>query len=583
MVVPEMSLIRPLLISASLLPATLVVMAACEVDAPAGVFFAMRDPQGLVDEATSMRLFVFDAKSGSCGADGDFGVAPADAKTFDLTREGCASGTWCGEVTLPQDGSEKIFGVQAQRATELFATGCAVAKIDQDPVEVAIKLFRAVAPACCNNGIVEPGELCDTGVPAGAACGALPSGACGGIVADAVCGCDCGTNEIAVDRVAGAPAPNPGEKTNVVLSFGPGDASLANGLRASFDDTGAGVSGSRDVRVRALDQNLFPIATPPLDTPSSLPIRCSSIAGTARVQTGGSLAPFTATSMIAAYSADTQQQIGSFDAFVVEIGPYGCADAVPVLVNTALGGVTDVRVASGPADTSLVVWQQGGRVMGRIFAKAGGLGTELTIATTGKTPRVAGYLGGFLVVYEGPGAGDDDGIFLKRVSASGTVEAENAINVVTSGVQDQPDVAVLGDGRAIVAFRSGGDVYAQRLTSQLQKVDGDQNAALHAALDGEQAAPAVAGGSPGFFAVAWENQSDGSVRARYLGAGTGFLFNPIDGQNTDFLASSPGIAGARRKPSVAVGGGGWLVMGWHDESGGHPGAFVRRFPLPATQ
>jgi hypothetical protein len=80
-----------------------------------------------------------------------------------------------------------------------------------------------------------------------------------------------------------------------------------------------------------------------------------------------------------------------------------------------------------------------------------------------------------------------------------------------------------------------------------------------------------------FYLAAW--QSDASVRARFFGAASGFLYNPVDGQNGDFQAS-PAEPGARARPAVAVGGNSHVAIGWEDQSVEHTGVWVRRFPLP---
>jgi hypothetical protein len=261
------------------------------------------------------------------------------------------------------------------------------------------------------------------------------------------------------------------------------------------------------------------------------------------------------------------------------IGANGCADNAPVRVNTTDNGVTDPHVAVGPGGVALIVWAQGGAIKGRTYDSTSGLGAELAIAQ-GKTPRVAGSLTSWSVVYEGGGTGDDDGIFIKSVKASGTVGAETLVNSKTAGVQDQPDVAMQPDGRSIVAFHSDSDVFIQRIDASGTLVAGDTTAPINSVTDGEQANPAVSTGLGDVFVVAWENQPAGEIWARFVGGSTGFVFNNVNGQNSDFLASAAGVSGARRKPVVAAGGDGYIAMGWEDQSAAHTGVFVRRFPLP---
>jgi hypothetical protein len=186
------------------------------------------------------------------------------------------------------------------------------------------------------------------------------------------------------------------------------------------------------------------------------------------------------------------------------------------------------------------------------------------------------------VVFSGGGPGDVDGVFSVRVDEEGNADAPVPVNATTAGVQDLPDVAMFPNGRALVSWHSAGDVYFQRIAADGATNPEDQATPIHAITDGEQSAPAVAAsvGFGEFFAVAWENQGDGSVWARFVGMETGFLFNSVTGQNDDFLASHPlpGVATTRRAPAAAVGG--FVALGWQDDSPMRPGLYVRRFPLP---
>jgi hypothetical protein len=70
------------------------------------------------------------------------------------------------------------------------------------------------------------------------------------------------------------------------------------------------------------------------------------------------------------------------------------------------------------------------------------------------------------------------------------------------------------------------------------------------------------------------------VRARFAGGSAGFLFNNVNGQSTEFQASRDD-GRTRANPSAASGGGGFVVIGWEDQSMPNPGVVGRRFPLPS--
>jgi hypothetical protein len=156
---------------------------------------------------------------------------------------------------------------------------------------------------------------------------------------------------------------------------------------------------------------------------------------------------------------------------------------------------------------------------------------------------------------------------------------------VTQGLQDQPDIASLDDGRMVVAWRSNTDIFMQRFDKSGSPLAGDQESPVSTVSTGDQANPAVAAsvGIGEFYVVAWEHAPDSTIHARLLGANGGFLFNSVSGQNDDFDATHPAFTGkgVRKAPAVAIGGGGFVAIGWQDDSTDHAGVFVRRFPQPA--
>lgn len=546
------------------------VVVACTEEGPAtDVGLVMLAPEGLLGDATSVKLSVFDASASTCDpTTGSAGTIPTTAQSFTLKKEGCDTGKWCGQITLDKNGAKKIFAVDVRNDSGLLGQGCTTAVINQDPLDVNIKVVRYVAPACCGDGALQVGELCDPG----------GSTSCGGVTADEVCLADCTVAELPIDRSPTDPAPATGTESGVSIAFVGGNGQLQNGLRAAFELAAAGGS---DIAIDFRKSDMSHVTTPQqLAAPLRIPLKCSnpSAAGQARQQRTPSIAAFDASNSIVVFTSD-EVLPNNFNLYYSSLGADGCAAAGPVRLNTTDNGVTEPRVAIGPGGVALVVWSQNGDIKGRTVDAAGTLGTEVTIAT-GKGPKVAGNASGWVVAYEGSGAGDDDGIFMKKVSASGTAGAETLVNAKTAGAQDQPDVSLRADGRLLVTFHSDSDVYFQRFDASGAAVAGDQGAPLNSSTAGEQANPAAATGAGDYFVVAWENQATGEIWARYVGGSSGFVFNSVNGQNSDFLASASSASGARRKPSVAVGGDGWIVMAWEDQSPSHTGIFLRRFPLP---
>ncbi|MBI4952378.1 MAG: hypothetical protein HY908_10125 [Myxococcales bacterium] len=584
-----------------------VVLASACFERASSIALGMRAPQGLLDTATRIELRVFDEADDYgiyCNGPALVGEAPDDTVlTFDLQQGGCASGaSWCREIAVDKDDTRKVFYVVATGAAGPLAEGCAEAVVDKDPLEVNITVQRFNPPKCCNNGQVEVGEQCDTGNV-----GALP--ACGGVVADAVCDPDCQAHEILLtidnpsppypdvqNKLMNGPA---GSKSELAMAFsGSAGAMMPGALRAVYTDS-YWASGGLDIDLRALDASLYPFsptAAAPLKFYSGqlrLPSTgsCSGTltqsAGRINAQKTPAIASVSADTVLVAYASDEVVK-NRFDVWLSVENETGCAPLDPVQVNVDTSiTIADPDVAQGPVGTALIVWRSGASLRGRIRAADGSLTPAASdldlggIAQTGR-PRVAGSASGWLVVRAGVGDGDPDGIVLTRVSAAGSVVDESRINAKTNGLQDQPDVAVLEDGRSCAVWRSDNVVMFQRFTATGGPLAGDQNLPLQVAAPAPASDPVIERAG-GFFAAAW-GAPDGTVWARYIGGTDSFGYNTVTGQNGDFKASHPavevglGTGGQRSRPAIAVAG--YVVFGWQDVSPEHPGIYVRRFPLP---
>jgi len=543
------------------LAAGALMVVACEDEPAADIGLSMSAPQGILDDASKVSLSVFSSANHTCAADGSVGEVPADAKKFQLKSSGCDGGAkWCTDVTLTQDGSEQMFFVQASSDAGVLGQGCAKAKIDQDPLNVAIKIVRFVAPSCCGNGVLESGELCDLG----------GSASCGGTTTDAICEADCTTKQIPVDFVEGGTSPGADGQGSPSFVFAGGTGELSGGLRAVYQSDSKDTS---DIGVRFFKSDLSAIDTPAsLATPHKLMIRCTgSDVALTRSQKTPTIVAFGADSALVAFRSSTISPLQD-DAYVAILSGVGCNEATnPELVSDGLAAVDAIDAATGPAGAVLVVYQEGGAILGVTYANGTGPGTPFTIAAQGTQPRVAGGAAGWVVAYRGAGPGDDDGIVMSRVGASLVVSTPTIVNAGTNGVQDQPDVAVLSDGRAAVVWQNGGDLFVQRFAANDTPTDGDQTSPL--ASGGGQ--PRIEGDSTtGYFAAAWSAGSE--IRMRYLGASTGYLFNPVSGQNDDFAVTTG--SSSPIDPTIALGG--YVVVGWSDQGAAEPGIYLRRLPVP---
>jgi hypothetical protein len=133
-------------------------------------------------------------------------------------------------------------------------------------------------------------------------------------------------------------------------------------------------------------------------------------------------------------------------------------------------------------------------------------------------------------------------------------------------------------------WSKGGDVFVQRYDDRGIAIAGDQAQPVNDVVtDGDQTQPTIAAtpAAGGSYVVAWHDASTGHIRARFLGGSTGFLFNNVNGQSTEFQASRVDDR-ERATPVAAVGGSGpFVAIGWEDRSATNAGIVVRRFPLPS--
>lgn len=579
---PAMRRTRSLLLF-GLAPAMPLVAAAC-AETPVDLGLVMVAPQAIKD-ADSVELYVFPAKGHKCLPDGQVDAIPKEAQKFALSNKDCPEGlSWCKDISLDRSSTKQMFAAIAKEQGQDVLAGCTSKAVDQDPLEVTIEMKQIIVPKCCGDGILQVGEQCDPG--------GVPE--CGLVVEDEVCFPDCTAKEVLLsidDPVKPFLTNAPHTKFDLAMAFCPGNAQTGTALRTLFTSTDGAVNNKSDINVRVMSPDLRTITDPaPLSLQLRLPLVCATVTGNGGkgAEITASIAPVSATSTLMVY-ASNEKLSSSSDVFLIEHTEDGCADvgintdpAVLVSITSPTPGATSPDIARGPEGTALIVWKQGEQIVSRVW-KGGVLLPAADQAPTtianGSAPKVAGSATGWVVVYEGAGAGDGDGIFKRTIGIDGIPGPEELVNGNTGGGQIQPDVAMLDDGTYAVVWMSAGDIFLQRYDANGAAVKGDQDAALNTDRIGGHAFPAI--GAPqtggGFFAAAWENGDDGSISARFMDK-TGYLFNSIDGTSGSFLASHPAIGGLRHRPAVAIGN--VVAFGWQDDSDLHPGVFVRRFPVP---
>jgi hypothetical protein len=257
----------------------------------------------------------------------------------------------------------------------------------------------------------------------------------------------------------------------------------------------------------------------------------------------------------------------------VPVQVFAEAEEVQVNVRPA-GDQKNAAVATSAAGGSVVVWASYYSTSGRSYdilarrlnSQGGFLGAEFLVntVTPGNQNEPAVALDGqgrFAVVWQGPGLDEED-IFLRLFRPDGTaLTGELLVNADTAGRQLYPGVAVAGTGMLVVVWESQVEgaqtaVYAQRF---------DPNGAgLGPAIIVDTGTydardPDVAVDAGGRFAVTWmRDRTVHPILVRLFDAEGVTLTEP-------FQVNTTGIASVTR-PSIAMNARGYFVVAWD----GHP-------------
>jgi len=549
-------------------------------------------PRGLLDSVDKLTLTVLDGSGGAATCDPAAGaVTGADAApkllTKELSKNNCPPGVkFCGDLDLEKSTNDRVFSAQATSSDgTILAVGCATSKVDQDALPLAIKMVRYVPAAQCGNGVVESTEQCEGG----------------GF------GCDdqCHTTEVLIssgESTSKTQTGNPGDKLDPSFVW-PAQNGDGGRFFAFYTDKTPGLT---DVAMSVLTAQLTPVTSP-------VALTCQGQAAKGKpcsvlLPNGSGFPPDAAPKSQGAPSAATLngkyyvvfQDDDSSNGQDIHMRSMDSALVAEQGVGAAIGvngepsgagdpGIQSLPQISAPAsgDKLLVAWQDdasGGKILARTITPAGVRGTQREISSGTGNVRVslAPTPGGWVVVWE---SGGD--IKLRQVNGDGLPQGpEQVVNENTSGVQERPRVAAQPDGRFCVVWadkNKGDDVYFQRFNASGGKIAGDQTKALNDVVsDGVQSSPTIAALSAagGAFAVAWLDAASNHVRARYVGGSSGFLFNNVNGQASEFQASA--VDGrTRANPVIASGGSGpFVAIGWEDKTAGGAGIVVRKFPSP---
>lgn len=181
------------------------------------------------------------------------------------------------------------------------------------------------------------------------------------------------------------------------------------------------------------------------------------------------------------------------------------------------------------------------------------------------SPDAAGVAGvGTIVVWSGPDA-EGTGIFAQRFDGNGALAGSRfAVNTVTAGSQGSPSVAMLADGRFMVAWMSDNTSGFSDIVARIYNADGTP-AGAQFLVDGEspfaqQVNPSVAAMDDGTFVVAWTDfsalESDPEVLARRFDADG----DPVG----EAFRVNGASANAQTAPRIAGLADGGFVAAWQD-------------------
>jgi hypothetical protein len=270
--------------------------------------------------------------------------------------------------------------------------------------------------------------------------------------------------------------------------------------------------------------------------------------------------------------------------------PDGSAIGGEFQVNTYTTGYQyNADVAFNSDGTFVVTWQSDSQddgyayaIVARRYDNAGNpLGGEFVVNsyTTGYqyAPSVVAGPSGFRVVWDGQGAGDDSGIFMRQFDLAGNpLAADFRVNSGLSGIQYYSQVA--GQDGFVVTWEDyddvGGDrdIWARRFDSA-----GNPLAAqfrVNSYVTGLQLRPSVGVDSIGGFLVSWWDADDLDGSGRGVWARQ-FAANGV-AATADFRVNTY-TTGYQSFPSVGGGGPGDFVVTWESESTAGYGAFGQRF------
>ncbi len=528
-------------------------------------------PRGVLEKARQLELRVLDGQvtcEAATGAITDSGAR--EIAKSNLGTESCPPNVkFCGTVSIEKSPSPRVFEAKASDGGNVLAVGCTTATIDQDAVPVSIKMFRFLAPAVCGDGTVQPTEQCEPG-------------------GTELCDETCQSNEILLSIGSTGnktQTGSAGDKTDAFFLWPQGTGNDGRFLALYTDRTlGANV----DIGLRVMSDDLSPATSPPALANGSIFLPNGSGFPPDPAPSRQSLpqAAFFGGKYWVVFADDLDSGLDIHARSINDVFSSDQGVNAPLIINGGAQGEPQIQTApaiSASTERLLVAWedQGAGKIVTRTLTPPSTLGNQNDLSTGNGNarPQIASRGEDWVVVWKS-GAG----IKRRTVGADGTPSgSEEPVNTSGAGA-DGARIASLPDGRFAVVWSKDGDIFVQRFDDRAIPIADDQAQPINdVSIDGEQTQPTIAAtpAAGGSYVVAWHDANTGHIRARFLGGSSGFLFNNVNGQSTEFQASR--VDGRdRAAPVAAVGGSGpFVAIGWEDKSSDNAGIVVRRFPLPS--
>ncbi len=183
----------------------------------------------------------------------------------------------------------------------------------------------------------------------------------------------------------------------------------------------------------------------------------------------------------------------------------------------------------------------------------------------------------FIVVWQGEGNGDDNGIFAQRFNSSGVAQgSELKINTYTTGIQSNPEIVVDSTNNFVVVWQGEGDgddngIFAQRISSSGFKEGSEFR--VNTYTTGIQSNPSIASGSQNSLFITWNGEGSEDNQGVYLK----YLNSDATQQYPEFKVNTY-TTGIQSNPSIAANTNGNIVIAWQGEgSGDINGLYTKRF------